>query len=127
MERKEQSFPGVNYTIFDTNMLQTVPIAWTVVTHPIWKSSVHVSYIGIKENINAGEVIEFSGVKYRVVIRKRVRGKGNVYRIKRLDDVTISSVDVNNSKAGTKVRLCSRRSYEQQLSLIFDEVEACRV
>jgi hypothetical protein len=117
---KEQSFPGIDYTIFDMNRLQAVPIAWTSIHTPIYKSSVNMSFIGLKENLNAGEVIEFNGLQYKIVKRERSNKSGRIYRIKRTDGAQITGVDVTHSKVGTKVRITSRRSYEQQLSLIFD-------
>lgn len=117
---KTDRLDGVDMSVSDISMLSAVKVVVTNCTEPIFKIKTQ-SFIGTKERLDDGDVIQVGdlGIKYRVIKNLRMRGKtGNIYRIKRVDGFAITSLDINATRKGQRVKIVNRKSYKQ----IFEEI-----
>lgn len=110
----------VEYATSDLTPLYAVAPSITKTITEIYK--VHrKALIGIQEHLNIGDVV-FMGVfpkTYKIIsIEGFVRGKiGKLYRIKRTDGAFVSQFDADNVPIGSKVKVLTRKSYEQLRNL----------
>lgn len=132
---KNDSLPGVDMSIKNFELLGSILPTWTYVTKPIWKK-LRVTYIGIKQHIQEGDVIQVGklGTMFRVIklikVEGTMRGKGGkIYRIKRADNNLTTDTDIENVSKGDSVRVMGRQNFIDSLDHPWgrDYVEHCPV
>lgn len=112
---KSEPLRRINYTYSDLYDVASVPVKRTVVTKLMTKVKL-VTYLGVKERLNDGDVIRVGnlGICYRVKKHHKATDKnGNIYVLKRLDNAFVTSLDINAIKLGDKVEILNRESFEQ--------------
>ena len=113
---KTHSFPGVDKSIVDFEYAHSAPIITTKIVKPLYKKGLK-SFIGIAVLVSKGEVIEAGDFKqkYRVVSNPKYLPKGGcLVQVKRTDGFNITTVDMDSTHVGGKVRIVSRRSFRQK-------------
>lgn len=107
---------GVDMSVNNLEMFTSVRIRWTKVTHTMTKKS-GVSFLGTKEQLLPGDIIQVGnlGLKYKVVALKKLEDKpqGYIYRVKRVDGASITSLDIDNILVGQKVEIVSNKTFQQ--------------
>lgn len=106
---------GVQKSFNNLEQMSTVKLLWTKVKTSIYKKS-FITLIGTKDALDVGDVIQTGdySIKYKVVSERGLSDRGGyLYRIKRVDGYNTTSQDIDGSKVGQKVRITSRRSFEQ--------------
>lgn len=113
--------PGFPKQLFDTSTVQSVPIAWTVVVNKMFKKG-YGTYIELKDPLNVGEVVEMGHSKttYKILKMEKVTTTGRIYKIAKTDGTAIAEFHYDDVEVKSKARITNRRSFQQQLSLIFD-------
>ena len=105
-------------------MLSSVKMVINEITKPIYKER-SKSFIGLKEYMDDGDVIEAGDFKklYRILRHASQDHNGNVYRIERVDGGNITNFDIEATRKGQKVRVVNRKSFETIFNdfLIFDK------
>ena len=124
---KADSRGGFDYSFNNLETLASVKMVINKVTFPIYKVK-STSYIGLKERMDDGDIIEVGLYKklYRIIKHKAIDAKrGNIYQIKRVDGASITSFDIDAVKIGQKVKVKNRKSFQTMFNdfLIFDENE----
>jgi hypothetical protein len=109
IEIKAKRLPGVDLSTIDYRQMASVPIAVTKVTKKMWKKFSQ-AFVGIKDPLNAGEVIRFGdyGLTYKIVRFVRVTPEGRIFKIKRTDGANITQFDIDNTEVGMKVNITTR-------------------
>jgi hypothetical protein len=116
----KDQYSYVEYATSDLTQLHAVAPSITKTITEIYK--IHrKALVGIQEHLNVGDVV-FMGIfpkTYKIVsIEGPVRGKvGKLYRIKRTDGGFVCEFDANNCPIGSKVKVLTRKSYEQLRNL----------
>lgn len=113
--------PGIPKSILDLSRLQSVPIAWTVVTGKMFKKG-DKAFIELKDPLNVGEIVEMgpSKTKYKIMKTEKVTENGRLFRVARVDGFQIVQFHIDEVTINSKVRITNRRSFDQKLSIIFD-------
>ncbi len=116
---KFEQWDGPHMHTFDFTQLHTSPPTVSICTKPIWKKS-SMAFIGVKQNMLPGEVIRVGnlGIKYKIVSVVSRDEDGFHYRIKRVDGASITSLDIDATKKGDKVKIVNRRTFQQEINLI---------
>lgn len=112
---KSEHLPGVDLSVLDLRLVSSVKVGITKVTKPIYKVG-KLTYIGVKEKLDNGDVIQVGNraLLYKVRRHKKADDKyWNIYEIKRIDGSFTTSLDMEATKVGQKVRIVSRQSFEQ--------------
>lgn len=112
---RRENIEGVQKSFNNLEQLSTVKLLWTKVKTSIYKKGI-ITFIGTKDPLDVGDVIQTGNfsIKYKVVSERGLSPKGgHLYRIKRVDGYNTTSHDIDGSKIGQKVRITSRRSFEQ--------------
>lgn len=113
---KTNRLDGVDMSVNNLEMFTSVRIRWTVVSHLMTKKH-KIAYIGTKEQLLPGDIIQVGnlGFKYKVVSLKKLEAKpqGYIYRIKRVDNNPIASIDIDNILIGQKVQIVSNKTFQQ--------------
>lgn len=111
---KRQSLPGIDLALHDLKQTASVRVLLTKVVEKMYKKQ-GISYIGIKEGAESGEVIQTGnlGIKYRIIgLTKKVLPQGGYrYRVKRVDGFNITQLDIDAISVGDKVKFKSRRTF----------------
>lgn len=111
-------FNGLDMSTHDLSLMSSVRVAWTVVTDKMFKKGSR-TFIGLKETLNPGEVIQTGNlkVKYKIVNMESISKSGwFLYCIKRVDGNYIASIDIDNSNVKDKVRITNRRTFNQLMN-----------
>jgi len=123
---KADSRGGFQLHFNNLEMLSSVKMVINVITKPIFKVKSQ-SFIGLKEYMDDGDVIEAGDFKklYRILYHASQDHNGNVYRIERIDKASITNFDIEATKKGQRVRVVNRKSFEKIFNdfLIFDKKE----
>jgi hypothetical protein len=116
----KNQYNNAEYSTNDLTPLYAVAVSITNTITDIHKKH-RKALVGIREHLNVGEVISVGNIpkKYRIVsVEGPVKGKiGKLYRIKRVDGAFITEFDAENSPVGSKVKVLTRKSYEQLRNL----------
>lgn len=115
---KRDALPGVDMSISDFTQVHTVTVVWTNVTKKMYKKYKQ-TFIGIKEKLNAGEVIRVGslGLFYRVIkLTEYTEKEGFIHRVQRVDGASTTATDINAIEVGDKVKVTNRRSFQQKLN-----------
>jgi hypothetical protein len=115
---KRYELPGVDMSVTDFEMLSTVKVSVTHVTKKMYKSSGQ-TFIGIKEQLDKGDVIQAGNmeIKYKVIKLVKVTDReGRIYRVKRIDGGHTTQLDLDNIAVGQKVRVVNRKTFEQLMN-----------
>jgi hypothetical protein len=124
---KRDRLDGVDKSVSDYSMLASVKVLWTVVTAPMFKKGA-LAFIGVKERLDDGDIIQVGALalKYRVVKQHKFpRIQGNVYRIKRVDGYNITSLDIEATQKGQKVKILNRRNFISPYSVPAEDSCGC--
>jgi hypothetical protein len=116
---RDENMPGVNKTLFDFVMLSTIPVAVTKVTRVLDKRGQYVT-IGLKENLNVGNIIQhvYTGLTYKIMKLVRISNQGRIYKIKRTDGSNITGFDTTNISLGDRIIIKSRTQKRDSLKMI---------
>lgn len=115
---KRDALPGVDMSISDFTQVHTVTVVWTNVTKKMYKKYKQ-TFIGIKEKLNAGEVIRVGsiGLLYRVIkLTEYTEKEGFIHRVQRVDGASTTATDIDAIEVGDKVKITNRRSFQQKLN-----------
>lgn len=106
---RRESLPGVDKSIYDYSYAHSVPVVWTKVTISAYKTF-NRGYIGLKDNIRVGEIIQPNNTNstYKIMKVERVTEKGNLYKIARTDGYPLVAVDLDNLIVGRKIKIITR-------------------
>ena len=121
------SWNGIDYTYNNLSSLASVKVLWNKVTDGMKKEH-GVTYIGVKERQDDGDILELGLYKilYRVIKHHKVTAKtGNIYIIVRVDGSNITQFDIDAVKVGQTFKIKNRKSFKQLFSdfLIFKNNE----
>lgn len=122
---KADSRGGFDYSFNNLETLASVKMVINKVTFPIYKEK-SAAYIGLKERMDDGDIIEVGLYKklYRIIKHKAIDAKkGNIYQIKRVDGYSITNFDIDATKVGQRVRVKNRKSFQTMWNdfLIFEK------
>lgn len=112
---RRETIEGVQKSFNNLEQLSTVKLLWTKVKTSIYKKK-GITYIGTKDPLDVGDVIQTGNysIKYKIIKEIRLEDRGGyIYRIKRVDGYNTTSQDIDGSKAGQKINVVSRRTFEQ--------------
>ena len=115
---KKDSLPGVDMSISDFTQVHTITVVWSKVTKKMYKKSGQ-TFIGLKDKLNAGEVIKVgcNGLFYRIIkLTEYTDREGFMHRLQRIDGNLTTSTDMDAIDVGDKVKITNRRSFEQQIN-----------
>ena len=132
---KNDELPGVDLARADYSMTASFQPTWTEITKSMWKDR-GTTYIGVREYVDAGDIIKIGSLlkKYKVMKLVRVEGTmndsgGRIIQIKRIDGNFTTSVDLDSATVGKKVKVLGRRNFIDQIDhpLGRDYVEPCPI
>lgn len=112
---RRETIEGVQKSFNNLEQLSTVKLLWTKVKTSIYKKK-GITYIGTKDALDVGDIIQTGNysIRYKVIKEVRLEDRGGyIYRIIRVDGYNTTSQDIDGSKVGQKVRVTSRRSFDQ--------------
>lgn len=106
---KSEALPGIDLSVHDHSYAFSTPVAWAKVVTPLFKERGNWM-VGLSENLNVRDVIQIVGspVSYRIMKYVRVEDYQRVYKVKRVDNYSITATDTDNMKAGQKVKIKNR-------------------
>ena len=126
--RRQLSLPGIPLHLHDVMQVSTVRVHITKVVEKMYKKH-GITYIGIKEGAESGEVIQTGnlGLKYRIIgLTKKVLPIGGYrYRIKRIDGANITQLDIDAVSVGDKVKFKSRRTFIELMNYPDQGIPPC--
>lgn len=113
---KSNTLPGVDMSVHDHSYFFSTPVAWTKVVTPLFKKR-GIWLLGLEANLNVRDVVQVVGspVAYRIIKFVKMEDNQRVYRVKRVDNYSITATDVVNMSAGQKVRIKNRSGIKHGL------------
>lgn len=121
---KTQRYDGVDKSLNDNEYLHSSPVAVSEVTKLMYRVGTHV-YIGVREHLNVGDIIQVGSfdIKYRVMwFKQKTEKDGNIYRIKRVDDNSITKLDMDGVKLCDRVSITRGAISKSAMTCVEEEV-----
>lgn len=115
---KTESLPGVDLSVVDLTLVSSVKVGITIVKKVMYKKW-GKTYIGVRDQLDAGDVIQVGnlGIKYKVQKLVQLTDReGYIYRVRRVDDANTTQLDIDAIALKDKVRIVSRKTFEQLMN-----------
>lgn len=111
---KRSELPGVDMSIVDLELVSTVKVRVTIIKKPIHKIKGQ-TFIGTRDQLDKMDVIQTGNLKQKYRVMKLVKltdYDGYIYRIKRLDGTSTTSLDIDATAVGQKVSIVNRPTFD---------------
>ena len=111
---KRSELPGVDMSIVDLELVSTVKVRVTIIKKSIYKIKGQ-TFIGTRDQLDSMDVIQTGNLKQKYRVMKLVKltdFDGYIYRIKRLDGTSTTSLDIDATAVGQKVSIVNRPTFD---------------
>ena len=131
---RSESLPGLDLSIYDYSYAFSNKVAWTTIVKKPYKKY-GKSFIGLKDNLNVGDIIQSrkSCMMYKIQKFVKMEDRYRVYKIARTDGLPFVDTDFRNLTEKTKLKIKNRGNdglfdrEEWRENCICKDTTGCRV